>query len=118
MNGHQIKQEIAEQRNPDTMFIRWWRKENDFVDYEKLDTFLSTIDEDLEFAGYELLDMNKMWDALKQYAGGRVKRENRTHGEVIVWTSAREPKQTATLSMNAESLMEIFDMETRGDTLQ
>lgn len=118
MNGHQIKQEIEEQRKPASMFIRWWRKENDFVDYEKLETFLSTLDEDLEFAGYELLDMEKMWQALKQYAGGRAARENRTHGEVIVWTSSSEPKQTATLPFNADSLMKVFDMETRGDTLQ
>lgn len=118
MNGFELRRDIASHRAGESIFIRWWRRENDFVDYEMLDKFLASLDGNQEFAGYELLDMESMWQALQRFAGNRVAREHRTHGEVITWHSADMPQEKLTMPFKPESLMLIFDKETRGDTLQ
>ena len=56
MNGKQVVRAIEQNRKDSDQFIRWWRSENDFVDYELIDRFLETVKAEDEFAGFELLD--------------------------------------------------------------
>ena len=116
MNGKQIVEEIQQKRSPDDQFIRWWRKETDFVDYELIDQFLQTAREDQEFEDYELIDLETAWQALKERVGDRVVRSKRTQGEQITWQRPGKPDQTC--PFNAQSVMTILDVETRGNVIE
>lgn len=119
MKGTEMRDAIRRQRSGDKHFIRWWRKENDFVDYELLDKFLGRLDDSLEFSGFELLDLNQMWQTLQRWVGNKVHLERRTRGKVLVWSRGEgETNTVEELPFNAESVMHIFDQETRGNTLQ
>jgi hypothetical protein len=119
MNSADILNAIDSRRHESSRFIRWWRKENDFADFELLGDFLQRLQANEEFSGFELLDTEDMWCVLKKFAMTRVVRENRTHGDIIVWTHMDGQRQTEEeLPYNDESIMTIFDIETKGDTLQ
>ena len=119
MNSNEIRNAINDRRTESSRFIRWWRKENDFVDFELLNRFLDRLGSGEEFSGFELLDTEQMWQALNSACPGRASRENRGKGAVIVWhPGATSQGEDIELPYNAESIMTIFDTETRGDTLQ
>jgi len=119
MRGAEMREAINRRRNDQTRFIRWWRKENDFVDYELLDPFLGRLDDGLDFSGFELLDTDEMWQTLRRWSPDKVHREQRTKQDVIVWTHEQDGATiTEEVPYSAESIMHIFNQETRGDTLQ
>ncbi|RME34282.1 MAG: hypothetical protein D6794_10700 [Deltaproteobacteria bacterium] len=71
-----------------------------------------------EFAGFELLDTDAMWAQLKHFAGDRVRLEHRTKGDFIIWDKrAGKGQETVQMSYTPESIMYIFNEETRGTTL-
>ncbi len=120
MTGREILQELATQRTPEQHFIKWWRRENDFADYELIDNFIKDAKPDQEFAGYSLLSIDQMWDVLKNMLPDHVKREARTRaGDIIIWT--REGKKGEAKVHECpyipESLMTIFDVTTRGNPI-
>jgi len=118
MNSEEIRAEINRRKSESTRFIRWWRKENDFVDFELLNKFLDRLGHSEEFAGFELLDTEEMWQALMKACPSCARRENRSRGAVIVWQAEGGRGDTVELPYTAESIMTIFDAETRGNTLQ
>jgi len=119
MTGEEVRSAIIRQKDTDAQFIKWWRKENDFVDYELLDKFLGRLETGQSFSGFELLDLEQMLETLKRWPGIKVSLERRTHGDFIHWEH-REKGQTTVeeLPYTATSLMQVFDRETRGDTVQ
>ncbi|TYO95442.1 hypothetical protein EDC39_11919 [Geothermobacter ehrlichii] len=118
MNGNEILQSISASRTENSRFIRWWRKENDFVDYELLTDFLHRLQAGEEFAGFELLDTEQMWELLQKIAGDRVRRELRTKGDYLVWTGGKgTERETLELVFSDESIMHVFNEETRDMTL-
>lgn len=116
MNGKQVVQEIKQQRQPEHEFIRWWRAEHDWVNYELIDHFLAEASEDDEISGYELVDIEAVWTAVKERVGDRVHREKHAQGEQIVWQRPYKPDQTC--PFNAESVKTILDVETRGNVIE
>jgi len=119
MRGFELREAIIRRRNDQTRFIRLWRKENDFVDYELLEPFLRRLEDGLEFSGFELLDTNEMWQTLLRWAPDKISRERRSKSDVIIWKHLQDGDFiTEELPFSAESIMHIFDRETRGDTIQ
>jgi hypothetical protein len=116
MEASELLEKIEAQRREGDQFIRWWRKENDFVDYELIDRFLQRFDDSQVPDGFELLDIETMWQKLKDRVGERVVREKHKQGEMIVWT--RPDRQAETCVFNAETIMAIFDEETGGDVIE
>ncbi|PLX93002.1 MAG: hypothetical protein C0621_08620 [Desulfuromonas sp.] len=118
MNGLELREQLATQRSPQHHFIRWFRRENDFADYETLDAFLDHLENRQEFAGYDLLDMDAMWHQVEVQATGRVHLEHRTKGDTVVWTHTDRDgfERTDEYPYTPESLMTIFDAETDGNT--
>jgi len=119
MTGGEILDRIETERKAHHKFIKWWRIENDFVDYELIDTFIGGVDRNQVFAGYELLDMEQMWNTLKTQAPERVNREARNQNEVIVWehhTKQGDIKEEV-CPFIPKSLMTIMDVETRGNVI-
>lgn len=120
MRGYEIVKEMRDTGGSKRCFIKWWRKENDFADYELVDTFLANLRPEDEFAGYELLTMDQMWVELRHRAPRRVEL-GRSHGTpVIRWQHMIPGEGTVReeiLPYDAPSLMAVFEEETHGDTL-
>jgi hypothetical protein len=119
MTGGEILERLKAERKAEHKFIKWWRIENDFSDYELIDNFISRTNTDQEYAGYELLDMEDMWNVLKAHAPDRVNREERQHNDVIVWehhTGKGDVKEEV-CPFIPKSLMTIMDVETRGNPI-
>ena len=119
MTGEEIRTAINLQQDSDFHFIKWWRKENDFVDYELLDRFLSRLEEGQTFSGFELLDLDQMLEVLQRWPSVKVSLERRTHGNFIHWEHEEGGRATVEeLPYTAASLMHVFDSTTRGNTIQ
>lgn len=115
MRGSEVLMELNRAHTSGKHFIKWWRKENDFVDFELVKTFREHAESTQEFDGYELLNLEQMWQTLKRMFPQRVSLERRTRGAFIVWN--REDGELRELPYSPESVIEIFDEETGGDVI-
>lgn len=115
-----IKGELEQGKKQGKEFIKWWRKENDFVDFDLIDRYLKTIEAKHEIEDFELLDKEEMWEILKHWKSAGLRRSKSTKGEKIEWQHLGKDGQqhTYTCSYNARNIMSIFDAETRGDTIE
>ena len=120
MKASEIIRELRANKVDEAGFIKWWRKENDFVDYELIETFFNTTEPNQEFGGYEVLDLQGMWETLKHTTPEHVEREKRGHKEVIVWRHRRDDgsETTEVCTFSPQSVMSIFDAETRGNVIE
>lgn len=115
MTGMEIMKELREMRDERFQFIKWWRKENDFCDFQLLEDFKKNVTQEHEFAGYELLTTEEMWTELKSLVPEHVSKDKSWGKEVIRWQ--RPQKEARVCPFTASSIMDIFDVETRGDVL-
>ncbi len=113
MRGADIAKEIPERRKEGQFFIRWWRKEEDWLDFDLIDTFLTNINPDEEIGGYDLLGMEEMWEYVRKVCGDRVARTTRKGEEVILWQ--KQPDNELVCLFTPDSLLKIFDAESRGN---
>ncbi len=118
MRSNKIISELEQGKKQGKEFIRWWRRENDFVDFELIDRYLER-EEHLDIENFELLDMDEMWEVLKPWKAYGLSRIKSSQGEKIEWQHADKDgeQHTYTCPYNAKNLMSIFDTETQGDTL-
>jgi len=100
-------------------FIKWWRKENDFVDFDLIDRYLRINDGRRNFENFDLLDKDEMWDVLQKQIPGDISHRVATKSDTIEWRHLGKDgeKHTYVCPYNAHSIMAIFDAETKGDTL-
>ncbi len=112
MNEAQILKELKEQRRGDQVFIKWWRKEEDWLDIELIDRFVDESGTNREIGGYELMTTAQMWDELKKVCGDRVARGEKDGQQLVLWTRKGDQRSCP---FTPESLLEIFDTETRGN---
>ena len=116
MRGQEIIKSINEQISPDHCFVKWWRKENDFLDYDLLDRFMQNAATDEEIGGLQLLTLNDMWNEVMRVGGTRVKFIHDTAGDKIEWVhKGKYGVSTHVCAYTPETLLEIFDVETEGN---
>lgn len=111
MTGREAVRAVKERRTDQHRFVRWWRKENDFLDYDLIDRF-ETGSADEEIAGVDLLTMDEMWSLVKKIGGSRVNLVHDAGGDRIKW--AHKGKEDV-CGYTPENLLTIFDVETRGN---
>ncbi len=119
MTGNELKRDIRNNSSSVRCFIKWWRKENDFADYELVDHFLENLSPKSEIEGYQLLTMGEMLQELKRHEPTRVWVDTQ-HGEkVLHWQHAGSDGvlREDTYRYMPEVLMALFDKVTHGDTL-
>ncbi len=114
MTSTEIARQIREQRTSDMQFICWWRKEEDFLDYELIDRFLESAGQNLEVGGYELLTTEQMWERLEKVCGKRVMKTQKAGEALIEWDTKGG---TRTCPYTPKSMIEIFDVETKGNVV-
>ncbi|HAD03328.1 MAG: hypothetical protein A2091_13390 [Desulfuromonadales bacterium GWD2_61_12] len=115
MRGLEILKELQNTALVNHPFVRWWRPENDFCDYDLVERFRSTLGSGEEFGGFELLTMQEMWDELKRITGERVSRYRKSQsGDMIEWRHLEvDGMRVDVLPYSAETMIAIFDAETR-----
>jgi hypothetical protein len=117
MNEAEILQQIKRQRTDKHHFVKWWRIEDDFLDYDLIERFIANASE-TEMAGFELLTMDDMWSEIKRIAGERVTFKHDPSGGVgsVEWVyEGKSGVKKQTCLYTPETLMTIFDVETKGN---
>lgn len=118
MTGREVLKKITESRSPEQFFVKWDRKENDFTDYDLIDRFVKNLSGSEEFEDVELLTMDEMFSKIKSLTGERVRIIKANAGENVEWRhEGKSGVTTQTCSYIPETLMTIFDVETKGDTI-
>lgn len=116
MKEHEIIKMIEERRNENHCFVKWWRKENDFLDYDLIDKFIDDAGSNMELGGIELLTMDDMWNELQRIAGTQVKLLRDSSGDKVEWVHrGKTGTKTQVCAYTPETLMTIFDVETKGN---
>jgi len=114
MKGREIISQVMMKLTTDRPFIKFWRKENDFLDYDLVDRFIENVTPDEEIGGIELLTMEEMWNEVKRIAGKRVNLTN----EMLEWTHPdKNGESRRVCPYTPESLLDIFNSETRGNPI-
>ena len=100
-------------------FIRWWRKENDFADFDLIDRYLQTSHARNDIENFDLLDKDEMWDVLQKQVAGDLYHRVSTKNDTIEWHRLGKDgeEHTYVCPYTAHSMMSIFDAETKGNTL-
>jgi hypothetical protein len=81
----EVIEQIAVQRREKQFFIKTWETGRTFVDFDLIDRFNSKPRQERTIEGYELLDMEQMWQALIDLDPDKLMRVKREEGEVIEW---------------------------------
>ena len=117
MQGYELVQKIKAERaaHPDRIFIKWWRKEEDFIDFDLAARFQETVDDSSVIAGFELIGMEEMWEVVEQRSKGKVAREEKGGVWTVRWTppeGAEDVERRPEYPYTAETLLKILDAET------
>ena len=111
MLGRDVVHEIKRVREPGQHFISWWRKEEDFLDFDLIDRFVENCGENEEVGGFELVGIDAMWERLQTVVPTRVKLDTLGSQKFVLWK--KENGETVECPFAPETLMDIFDAETK-----
>jgi hypothetical protein len=118
MRGREIYSTLEKLRTDEHRFVKWWRKENDFLDYDLIERFIKNAETSEEIDGFDLLTLDEMWDELKRVGGSRVNLRHDPKGDSLEWVhEGKEGTHTEVCAFTPESVMHIFDVETRGNPI-
>lgn len=121
MKGSEVVEKVRMERTQDKQFIKWWRREEDWLDYDLIDRFLQNASPDEEIGGYELVGMDDIWERVVNLTGtSRLHRESHGGTDVVVWkrkADSKEPEKVYTCIYAPDSLIKILDVETRGNLI-
>lgn len=117
MKGYEITRQLRDRKTSNHQFIKWWRKENDFLDFDLIDRYLKNFNDGEEISGFDLIGIEEMWGEVKRICGDRVARVTKDGADYISWrpASGRDAGTTQECPFTPQSLMAIFDRETRGN---
>jgi hypothetical protein len=116
VRGREIVESLSERRTDEHRFIRWWRKEEDFLDYDLIDRFVDNSTENEEIGGIDLLTMDDMWNVVKKVGSGRVKLLHDTTGNRVEWVHmGKNGLRSEVCAYTPETLITILDTETHGN---
>lgn len=116
MKGYEVITTLNERRAPEHQFVRWWRKEEDFLDYDLIDRFLENLSTSDDFGGIDLVTMDELWNELQRVAGERVKLVREESGDRVEWLhKGKAGIDEQVCAYCPETLMTIYDVETRGN---
>ena len=111
MTSYGLQKAIRDQVRPEHLFIKWWRKEEDFLDFDLLERFRTNLSDDQTIEGFDLVGMDEMWGYLQKVAGNKVDRVVKNGVDTLLW-SDEEKMVVKEMPFTAESLIEVFDAET------
>lgn len=100
-------------------FIKWWRHENDFAEVEEFKDFLETLNPNQEYARFDLLSMEDLWQELKRIQPRRVVLGQQQGKRVIRWQHRGDDgvMREDVYPYDPHALMLVFNQENGGNTL-
>jgi hypothetical protein len=117
MQGYELTKQIEKERrkNPDNIFIKWWRREEDWLDFDLISRFLETLKPSEDIGGFELIDQDEMWRTIERRCKGRVKKVERNGEWMVAYTppkNAEVEEREPVYPYTPESLITILDLES------
>jgi hypothetical protein len=112
MRGTEIVKAVREQKRSDQQFIRLWRKEEDFLDYDLIERFMDNAGSDQEFGGFDLLTMDEMLPQVEKVCGKRFAITQKSGEKLIEWE--RKSGGQRVCPYTPRTVIDILDSETRG----
>jgi hypothetical protein len=113
MTRREIADRIATQRRVEHCFIKSWGPGHRFVDFDLIDRFLDRAGPDETFEGFELLDIEQMWQVLIDLDPDKLVRVKGEEGEMIewVWSESDGKEKKNIYPFSPEGIMTIVDDE-------
>lgn len=116
MRGRDVLRTLNERQDQNYCFVKWWRKEEDFLDYDLIDHFVASTTGTEEFGGIDLLTMDDMWKEVRRVSGTRVTLRHDTNGDKVEWVhKGKAGVRTNVCAYTPETLLKIYDVETKGN---
>jgi hypothetical protein len=116
MRGSEIVKTLEDRMTEKHHFVKWWRNENDFLDYDLVERFVKNTSGNVEIGGIDLLTMDDMWNEVKRVGGARVNLVHDRSGDRIEWVvKGKKGLRTKVCKYTPQALLTIFDRETGGN---
>ena len=114
MRGSEVIASLKDRRTEKHCFVKWWRKEEDFLDYDLIDRFVENTKGSEEIGGIDLLTMDDMWNEVRRIGGTRVT----LTGDNVEWTHKGKTGVSKNVcAFTPETLLQIYDVETKGNAV-
>lgn len=113
MPKSEVIAQIAVQRRAEHCFVKSWGVGHKFVDFDLIDRFIQKPGQEDAIEGFELLDIEQMWQILIDLDPDKLLRVKTGEGEVIEWDwvdSSGVEKKTF-YPFSPEGIMTIIDDE-------
>lgn len=81
----EVIEQITARRKAEQFFIKTWETGQTFVDFDLIERFFSRQGHERPLEGFELLDMEQMWQALIKLDPDKLQRVKRGESEIIEW---------------------------------
>lgn len=113
MTRSEVSEQIALKRRKEQCFIKSWETGHTFVDFDLIERFLAKGSGERAIEGFELLDLEQMWQALIELDPDKLVRVRSGDGEVIewVWQDSRGSEKKNVYPFTPEGIMNIIDDE-------
>jgi hypothetical protein len=117
MQGYELVKEIEKERiaHSERIFIKWWRKEEDYIDFDLVTRFLENLNYASEISGFELIDQDQMWRAVESRARGKVTKVLKDGQWMVLWSPPKSGENEITCTecpYTPDTLLKILDAET------
>lgn len=117
MQGYELVRKIRNERevHPNGIFIKWWRREEDWIDFDLVSRFLENLDSGSDIGGFELIDQEEMWRTIERRCEGRAVKVQRDGDWVVKWNppkGAEIDERLPEYPYSPETLLKILDVET------
>jgi hypothetical protein len=112
MTRSEVIDQIAAQRKSGHCFIKSWEAGHSFVDYDLIERFIGKLGQDAAIEGFELLDIEQMWQVLIELDPDKLIRVKDGAGEIIEWDWMKNgTEKKSVYPFTPEGIMTIIDDE-------
>jgi len=113
MTRSEVIEQIVAQRREGHCFIKTWGTGHKLVDFELIDRFMQQAGAGDRIEGFELLDIEQMWQILIDLDPDRLIRVKREESEVIewIWSDSDGTERKTVYPFSPEGIMTIIDDE-------
>jgi len=116
MRGQEAIASLNERRSDQHCFVKWWRKETDFLDIDLIEQFVENTGGGEEIGGIDLLTMDDMWNEVRRVSGSRVTLLHGTDSGKVEWVHKGKTGEHKNIcAFTPETLLQIYDVETKGN---
>jgi hypothetical protein len=117
MQGYELVKEIEKEKSghAERVFIKWWRKEEDYIDFDLVVRFLENLNYASDISGFELIDQDAMWRVVESRSNGKATKVQRDGRWVVLWSPPKGSETEITCTecdYTPETLLKILDAET------